>query len=433
MSCIITLYSCSENDLNKEDVVLNDTVSIYERGISEGYTLISPLGSSDTFLINNEGFEIHRWESESIALMSYLNRQGDLIRVLLEGNSSFSGGGATGAIEILNFESERTWYWQYNSDNYVLHHDIELLPNGNILALVWEKKTESEAIESGRNPALLFENEVHPCKIIEIQPMANNAAGIVWEWSAWDHLIQDHDVNKNNFGDVAAHPELIDINFTSGEANFNHLNSIDFIEELNQIVVTSRLFNEFWIIDHSTTTTQASTNSGGNSNKGGDLLYRWGNPVSYNAGNIEDQQLYGPHDATWIGDTENNGGNFLVFNNNKFDDKSSVDEIAIPLNQDGTYDLMANTSNLPASTIWNYDSEIIYSSRLSGAQRLDNGNTLITVGREGKLVEIDNSGSVIWQYQNPTDGNKSIFKVVKYGESHPAFEGRVFSNLTKDL
>ena len=133
--------------------------------MSEGVTLISPLGSSDTFLINNEGFEIHRWESESIALMSYLNRRGDLVRVLLEGNSSFPGGGATGSIEILNFEGERTWYWEYNSDNYVLHHDIELLSNGNILALVWENKTESEAIENGRDPALLFENEVHPCKI----------------------------------------------------------------------------------------------------------------------------------------------------------------------------------------------------------------------------------------------------------------------------
>ena len=54
---------------------------------------------------------------------------------------------------------------------------------------------------------------------------------IVWEWHVWDHLIQDHDPAQSNYGVVAAHPELIDVNFPpfppAGGA-FNQIVSIDY-------------------------------------------------------------------------------------------------------------------------------------------------------------------------------------------------------------
>ncbi|WP_053002617.1 aryl-sulfate sulfotransferase [Kordia jejudonensis] len=433
--CILSIFSCKDDDpvAAPIPVVLNDTVVVYENDIFDAYTLFSPLGATNTFLINNEGFPVHQWESDTSALISYLTDEGNLIRVLRQGSSEFTGGGATGAIEILNFEGEQLWFWEYNTPNYVLHHDIALLPNGNILALVWENKTSYEAIAKGRNPDLLFAGKVWPCKIIEIQPLANNQASIVWEWSVWDHLVQDFDATKENFGNVAAHPELININFSGGDANFNHLNAIEYIEELDQIVVSSRVFNEFWIIDHSTTTAEAASNTGGNSNKGGDLLYRWGNPQAYDVGTAETQRLFGQHDITWIGNSQNQGGNFLVFNNNKFSDKSSVDEILIPQLPNGTYSLAPNTANLPENSSWSYDSELIFSSRLSGAQRLANGNTLITAGRDGILVEINDAGTVVWQYQNPIGTNPAIFKVDKYAKNHPALEGRTLDVLPIEI
>lgn len=430
-SCLICTFSCKNDDIAAPiPVELNENVVTYEDGIYDAYTLLSPMGSTDTFLINNEGFVVHQWESDTSPLMTYLTNEGNLIRALRQETSEFTGGGATGAIEILNFDGDQVWFWEYNTTNYVLHHDLSLLPNGNILALVWENKSETEALAKGRNPNLLFQNKVWPCKIIEIKPLANNQAEIIWEWSVWDHLIQDYDATKENFGSIAEHPELININFSGGDANFNHLNSIDYIEELDQIVVSSRVFNEFWIIDHSTSTAEAASHSGGNSNKGGDLLYRWGNPQAYNSGTSADQRLFGQHDVTWIGNTVNHGGNFMVFNNNSFADKSSVDEILIPQSSNGMYNLTPNTTHLPESSIWSYDSETIYSSRLSGAKRLPNGNTLITAGREGTLIEINASGTVVWEFQNPVETNPSIFKVDKYAKDHPAFEGRTFTPLT---
>ena len=102
--------------------------------------------------------------------------------------------------------------------------------------------------------------------------IAQNGSGgqIVWEWHIWDHLIQDHDSSKDNFGVISNHPELIDINMISatggGPPGMNsgdwfHINGIDYNADLDQIAFSSRHASEVYIIDHSTTTSEAATHS----------------------------------------------------------------------------------------------------------------------------------------------------------------------------
>jgi len=80
--------------------------------------------------------------------------------------------------------------------------------------LVWEKKSKQDALTSGRNPVL-----VKDClwseKIIELKPIGKNSAKIVWEWHAWDHLVQEYDSLKNNYGVVAQNRQLININYAT--------------------------------------------------------------------------------------------------------------------------------------------------------------------------------------------------------------------------
>ena len=86
------------------------------------------------------------------------------------------------------------------------------MPNGNVLMVVWDKKTADEAIAAGRKKELVSEY-VLPDSIVEVKPTGKTTGEVVWEWHLWDHLVQDHDSTKANYGDVAAHPELVDINF----------------------------------------------------------------------------------------------------------------------------------------------------------------------------------------------------------------------------
>ena len=104
------------------------------------------------------------------------------------------------------------WDFEYATEEYLAHHDIAVMPNGNILAIAWEAKTEEEVLQAGRKPEFTPKAGLWPDKIIEIKPKGKSGGEIVWEWHIWDHLIQDYDETKDNYGDVAAHPELIDFN-----------------------------------------------------------------------------------------------------------------------------------------------------------------------------------------------------------------------------
>jgi len=429
--------SCKNDDLvnlsnpSENTTVVNENVTVYnEEQITPGFTLISPTTSTNAYLINMEGFVVNKWESTRTSVANYLTENGDLIRTYIVDNDTFSFGGRTGGIEMYNYNGEIIWDWTYSSSSYTLHHDIALLPNGNILASVWDLKTAQEAIEAGRDPNLLVDNVVWIERIIEIQPLGLNDAQIIWEWSMWDHLVQDIDTTKNNFGIVSENPSRVDINKTIGDANFTHVNSLFYIEEFDQILISSRRLGELFIIDHSTSITEASSISGGNYNKGGDFLYRWGNPLNYNSGTEDNKKLFAQHDIRWINNLPKNGdGNILVFNNARNpnnQDGSTIDEIKLPVLQDGSYNLEPSTNNLPEDYSWSYINEEIYAPRVSGSQRLINGNTLITEGTEGTLWEINNNGEVIWQYVIPLEVN-NIFRASRYPSDFPGFQDKDLS------
>ena len=265
----------------------------------DGYNLIYPHNQPNVFLLNNCGEIVHTWEDSTDyrpGNTAYILDNGNLVKTKrpasVAGNPIWAGGGGA-IVEIRNWDNDLLWQFELNDSMDRLHHDIAPMANGNILMVSWELKTKEEAIQAGRDTALLTQDKLWPDYIIEVDPTLDS---IVWEWHAWDHLIQDYDNTKDNFGVVADHPELIDINFdtSNGVADWMHTNSIDYNEELKQIMISVPTFNEIWIIDHTTTTEQAAGSTGGFGNRGGDLLYRWGNPVTYGGGTEEDQKLFLP-------------------------------------------------------------------------------------------------------------------------------------------
>ncbi len=394
-------------------------------GTSDDYTLFSPNTTTSTYLINKDGDILNEWQSDyTPGLHAYLLPDGSLIRPASDGsgNSQIGATGGGGLIERFDWNGNLVWTFDYNHDSTFAdavwqHHDIEVMPNGNILMIAWETMSAAEAEQAGRDDTLPGGGApLFPDHIVEVQPdlVAGVGGTIVWEWHATDHLVQDHDPTKDNWygaNGVAEHPELIDFNFVSDQTNgggpandWLHANGVDYNADLDQIVLSSREFSEFWIIDHSTTTAEAAGHSGGNSGKGGDLLYRWGNPQTYNAGDESDRQLYFQHDPKWIEAGDPGAGNITVFDNGwGGSERSRVLEIQTTVDASGDYVLPpAGTAHAPTTPVSSYTAAYDdYSQIISGTQRLDNGNSLITFGGDGTFVEVTPAGEEVWRYTNP--------------------------------
>jgi len=385
--------------------------------IYEGYNLYTTIQDEKSYLIDNDGNTVHTWTSNyKPALSVYLLEDGSLLRTNNDSSNSTFGNsaGAGGIIQKLDEDSNVIWEYSYTSDTYIQHHDIEELPNGNILMIAWDKKSEAEALAAGRDPTLLDDNELWPDKLIEVDPDTDE---IVWEWHIWDHLIQDVDDTKANYGTVADHPELIDLNYIARNdsgADWTHINSVDYNAEYDQIILSVHTFSEIWIIEHTATTEIAASHTGGKYGKGGDLLYRWGNPQTYGAGTRQDQRFFSQHDARWIPDGYPGAGNITVFNNGT--STSSVEEITPPVDNNGNYtDPASGSAYEPNDVTWSYTlDESLYAQNISGVERLPNGNTLICSGPAGIFLEVNSAGEILWQ----KDIGSPIFRVSRYGTDY---------------
>ena len=382
-----------------------------------GYTLFAPMSYNVTYLIDNNGELVQSWSSEyRPGLSVYILENGDLLRTRIIQGQLFQTGGHGGGVEIIDWDGNLVWEFDYFSDQYWQHHDIESLPNGNVLLIAWEHKADASAIANGRNPNMLAGSQqpfgFWPDHIIEVNPESNS---IVWEWHVWDHLIQDYDSSKVNYGVVSDHPELVNLNYPSGpntSGDWLHINAVDYNAELDQIILSVHHFGEIWIIDHSTTTIEAASHTGGNSGKGGDLLYRWGNPQAYIGGNSNERIFFGQHDARWIED----GSQIMVFNNGSGrpgGSYSSIDVITQPIGEDNLYVLDSNGIYGPDTLSWQYTATPLgdlFAANISGAHRLENGNTLICDGPRGHYFEVDSAGSLVWDYVNPVVNTGPLYQ-----------------------
>jgi len=415
-------------------------------GSSDGYTLFNSLRGTTTYLMNNDGLEVRSWESNYVVGNSvYFLEDGTLLRTADPGgNPVFISGGDAGLIEQYDWDGNIIWEFLYSNSDVRHHHDIAPMPNGNVLILAWELVTGADAIQAGRDPNLLSSGVLWPEHIIEVEPVGTNGGNIVWEWHIMDHVIQDIDPTKDNFGVVADHPELLNLNYASSPGpDWMHGNAIDYNADLDQIILNSPYLGEFWIIDHSTTTAEAAGHTGGNSGMGGDFLYRWGNPAAYDRGTAADRKFFNHHDVSWIDEGLPGEGNILIFNNGQGRPAgayTSIEEMTTTVDANGMYPQpLPGMPYGPDNVNWIYTADPptdFYSRFISGAQRLPNGNTLVCDGANGNFFEIDNVGTQYWYYVNPVintgpvmqgtqipSGANATFRANRYAPDYPGFVG----------
>ena len=415
-----------------------------------GYTLIYESNNNNdvqvannAFLLDDSGQRVHTWQNalhSPEGVTAELLENGLLLRSVAIEDALLTHHfpvGAHGTIQLVDWDG--TVLWQFSRvevGKCCLHHDSEPLPNGNILVTSYEALTKAEAEALGWRPQLIStprgDGLVWVEKILELKPnLEDGTTEIVWEWNILDHIVQEYDETKPNYGSVADNPRKLNLNYTQFDRFFFtmgqlfHINAVSYNAERDQIVLSSAKFDEFWIIDHSISREDAASEQG-------DLLYRWGNRSAYDAGKYEDKALFWQHDVRWMDPERPHSGDIMVFNNgaqrnadgsvnhneiglgfgNAF---TEILEISLPYQSDGTFDW-----SKPSQITWGYNrdgSKGVFSPFMSSASRTPDGNTLLVLGYNKRLIEVTDRGETVLDYR--LGGPGRIYRALRYSADYP--------------
>ena len=362
------------------------------------YTLYAPKNTNRAYLVDTATSPVtyKTWTFSSQdrnAYSTYLIPGDTLVRTVeYKVNGSPGNGGITGKIQKVTWDRTVAWEYTYSSTTYQMHHDICPMPNGNVIFIAIETKSATQATQAGASSSATHYAE----KLVEVKPTGATTGEIVWEWHVWDHLCQNYNDTKDNYvSSIVNNPQLLNINYAgSGSLPDRwHMNGIDYNEELDQIVVSMHFMNSVFVIDHSTTTSQAAGHTAGNSGKGGDFLYRWGNPASYGASGTTIFSTI--HDAHWVSADNPTYPNALcAYNNNGGTGGKTAFDIWQPPYNGYNYDLTLGSAYTPSTYAYQYTST--FSANNEGnSQQLPNGNSLIN-NFMGSIYEVSPTGTVIW-------------------------------------
>ncbi len=389
---------------------------------TEAYNLFNAYDDNfnqHTYLVNNCGEVINTWDASKYYHQTKLLPNGNIL-----------------------YKDENTVYeqdWDGNIVNEVSHNDSDLelrydviiLPSGNYLSVGRRNFSEQEFLDIGYDIPY-----TDPWLVDVVVEMDRNTGEIVWEWNIIDHVIQERDPNLANYGSIFDNPQLLNMDAIgtidwSWEESFM-INSMEYNSELDQIILSVRKMSEIVIIDHTTTTEEAAGSTGGIYGKGGDILYRWGNPQNYGRGTEEDRTLYFQHNPNWIKYGEHQG-KIICFNNGlgrpdvEWDENySTVPIISPPIDENGHYILEENAAFEPAIAEVEYSKvhtgTDFYSDYTSGATILPNGHIAITLGELDRLIELNPAGEIIWDYQVPS--SSFLYRSDRYASDYSGFDGQ---------
>lgn len=396
---------------------------INNAGTYDGYTLFTARQYHTSYLINNEGQKINEWvQPDGMRVENCrLLENGQLIRSVNLLLPFYNGKpGSHGKLELVNWDGSIDWSLTYADETHILHHDVvpieQIDGSYHFLASTWDVIPAATAITEGRNPSAVGGNDNYLLmeRLIEFEPVGASNYNIVWEWSAMDHLVQEDYPSAGNYiaNGVLNNPQLLDFNYfknnlpsTLTVSDWMHVSGLDYNPTFDQIVLANHGANELFIIDHSTTTSEAASHSGGNSGKGGDLLYRYGNPRAYGlTGPNQFQALHSPH---WIPDGLTDAGKIMVLNNGFNSGSSSIEVLTPPVNTPGDYIVPSVGSAFgPQNLDWSYsDGSNFHTGNMGNGQRLPNGNTLVNEAVKGRFFEVDANDDIVWEYRCPTIAN----------------------------
>jgi hypothetical protein len=373
--------------------------TIYDPQLAwNGFTVLSILDTRAVLVIDMNGNVVKRWDD--------LNVSGGGPARILPGGILVSSAGAnpphqeSSALVQRDFDGNEMWRFD--------HNEQITLDNGNT---IWSSRQHHDwqrsdfpagyyspeftpAAENATTLLLTHTNHVAPAvtdrtleddRLIEI----NRAGEIQWEWLASDHI------DELGFDPDARAAIRAASLYSEARGSFDwlHANSAHYVGPNSwfdagdqrfapdNVIISSRESSLVFII-----------------NRAGNVVWKLGPDFSRSEAERKIGQIIGQHHAHFIPPGLPGAGNVIIFDN------GGASGYGAPSPQGRLYQ-RANSRVLEINpvtleVVWSYSAANFFSTNISGAQRLPNGNTLITEGAPGRVFEVTTSGETVWEYMN---------------------------------
>lgn len=401
--------------------------------VAPGYLLFSSWPRLEeyeyTYLVDTDGNVVNMWKTVPpvyeghgyiLEKTARLTETGSIIQGLSNAAHRYEG---ERVIQELDWDGNLVWEFSDPREGYRYHHNFKRIWNNqlNDWTIIYTAQfpmTQEQAVAAGADPSV--EWDAAPDGVVEVDRNGN----VVWEWWSLDHVVQDQDRERPNYGVLAETPGRFDMNWGGGlTGDFTHQNALDYNQTLDQIVVNNDRMGELYVIDHGGTFVVGDFEASKALAAGpaGDIIFRWGNPGLYDSGEVPtfiadgdvssegDRLLFHHHDRQWIKEGLPGAGNFLIFDNGSRRAGAYYSRLIEVNPYAGTY---PNAPYLPEmeaggpaeQVVWSFASRnpnSFYSHNISGVQRLANGNTMGVAGRQGHVFQVTPDGDVVWEYIVP--------------------------------
>jgi len=283
-----------------------------------GYFMPSQSGGGTTYLMDMMGNIVHKWDGV-----------GGTPQLLANGNLGSRG-------QLMDWDGNILWAFNPATDPTPVRPDVSGMHHDS--RWIWNKKlqqytnlivtrrtvTQAEVVAAGGDPSINYgappTGITNRLTILDVIIEVNQNKQIVWEWDFMGHTCQSRNPAWPKYvGDVKLAPGKCDIFWRTDASqpdgpegfisDWQHVNSLDYNEDLDLIAVNARQWSTFYVIDHGKTfvsTTNWAANKAAAAGPDGDFIYRFGNPSAYNQGKAPSyyseghHQMYGSHNIQWI-------------------------------------------------------------------------------------------------------------------------------------
>jgi len=413
-ACVVAVLMYTLAPIRAQSVYPTGT-TIYEPARAwNGYTVLSPLQTQAVLVIDMNGNVVKRWEGLN-------NSAGGPARVL-PGGILISASGARPpnqeSLELVQQDFDGKVIWQFSHNEQIKtregstiwsarqHHDWqrESLPAG------YYSPESTPTVEGSSTLILTHTNRTQPTvadvmleddRLIEV----SSKGDVLWEWVASDHI------DELGFAPDARKAIKAAQSFNKARGSFDwlHINSAHYVGPNrwfdqgdmrfapNNVIISSREASLLAIVG-----------------RDGKIVWRLGPDFSESKELRSIRQIIGQHHAHIIPKGLPGAGNLLVFDNGG----SSGYGFASPIAPDGVGAFARSTSRVveinpvTLELVWSYTNPRFFSTNISSAQRLPNGNTLITAGAGGRMFEVTTEGAIVWEYMYPLFGGANASNAV---------------------